>query len=92
MDLNQELETGQKAERDFKIVEPRLELMLADLREKWESTSAAQTDEREAIYRQIFAIKNLIKLFRHDIDTGKLAAKQLEAENVNTRRKNRKSP
>ena len=81
-----EIDSGQKAQDDYAIVQPRLDKMRQNIVHMWETSSAMETEVRETLFHKLHAINELKRSFVNDIETGKLASKQLEAENAKHRR------
>lgn len=81
MTLEQELARGMEAQKAYDIVRDRLSLMKEEAHRAIGDTSYMQVSKREESYFLIMAIKQLEQSFLTEIQTAKLAKKQLETEN-----------
>ncbi len=48
------------------------------LTDGWKTTKAADTEQRETLWYQLNALKQLKKSFKRDIDNAKIAQKEIE--------------
>ena len=81
MTLEQELSKGMEAQKNYDIVKPRLAVMKEEARRRIEETKPQEMEEREQRYYFLMAVKQLEQSFLTEIQTAKLAKKQLEIEN-----------
>ena len=81
MSLEQELSKGLQAQKQYEAVKDRLLLMREEIHKRWEDSNSADMEGREKAYYMLNAIRQLEQSFKTDIDTAKLAKKQLEIEN-----------
>ena len=73
----QEVREGVQAQAHLDIVQPRIDAMKANIERTLFDTKPDQAEDREELYRFHRALDRLIADFKRDIDTGKLAKKQL---------------
>jgi hypothetical protein len=86
IDLHAEVEKGIVSERALSELKDKFALIRSNIHKTWEGTTALQTDEREILYHKLHALNELERSFSRDIDSAKMAKKQLEAENVDRSR------
>ncbi len=59
-------------------LEERFETIETVLTDGWKTTKAADTKQRETLWYQLNALKQLKKSFKRDIDNAKIAQKEIE--------------
>ena len=79
--LIEEIENGHIARTVLDTVGDRLDLMANNVHIAWEESKFDDVEGREAAWRQLKAIRELKRSFLNDLDSAKLAQKQLEKEN-----------
>lgn len=81
-DLQTELARGEIAQRTLDELQAKFDMIRANIHNMWSKTTATQMEEREILYHKLHALNELERSFITEIDTGRLAKKQLETENA----------
>ena len=76
----EEVAQGARSQAALDELSSRFDIIEASLHNMWENTKASDKEAREDAWLQLNALKQLRKSFKLDIDTGKLAQKQIELE------------
>lgn len=87
-DLQSEMALGEISQRTLDELKSRFTLIEENLVSKWKETSSRQMEDREILYHQMHALRELKRSFVNDINTGKMAEKQLETENASNKQHN----
>ena len=84
-DLQKVLAVGEISQRALDELESKFALIRQNLHDTWEGTKSNESDRREAAYRQLHALNEIERAFNRDIDSAKMASKELETEHVRKR-------
>ena len=69
------------AQKAWDACKDRLEIMRQEIHLRWEESNDNDLEGRDRAYFMLKAIRQLEQSFKTDIDTAKLAKKQLELQN-----------
>lgn len=86
--LAEELARGAAAESELRLTAEAFARLRADYVKAWEATGARDSDARERLWQAVQIVGKVEAHLRALVDTGKLAARQLEdIERLGERRK-----